>query len=871
MIIKPKKGVNEIIISLFIVFIILFAFFKLTNFKIFTENFREKVLTYDMGFSRWHNISDKESSELVQFISALKTLPSIFYKNVIGYEREKIDSLTIDIKFLDYQKILSDRDKAIKDQILHNPTSVKARINYRGKNYKAEIRLKGDLSDHWTSVHRLSLRVKLKGDNTIFGMSEFNIQKPRTRSFPYDAIFQDTIRSTGNLASEHNYLRVNVNGSPWGVMNLESHIDKEFLERNKKKESLVVRFSNEDGWLYQKISPKLTNKFYRLSDPLLFSKVYSSKKKFDKSRREIYTYIVEQRIKKNEKLYDAKSYLRLLLLSKLWGEMHTLYENNTKHYFNPYSLKLEPISSDQFHPRLLSDSSDSFNLIGQCQIGYSFVMNEVYQSLKNNSKYNFEMQNSFATVLEKLILLNIHAEKHHNFFPLDKKPNIEIIKNNVKTIKTNNQMFFNVNDACNEIIDEEILNEWRISKYSFFQHVQGFHYEDGRIDVYNLLPDQIKILGVRIDQNNFIPLSNNIPGHNNELYIPFSINTKLEGFLDDRIELVTEYQDEIHYQKLYKTLISDVQNPLLKENSQEFDFLVKKDESNWVIKNGNWFINSPMIIEGNLSIEPGTKLFFNENSYLALNGALLANGSPGKEIIMTSKDQSWMGLYVYESNFQSVLNNVSIRNTSSIKDGILNLTGGVNFYEADAKITNSKFNSSNAEDMINIVKSKFLINNSYLKNSISDAIDIDFSEGKIINIFIEDVNGDGIDTSGSTVNMINISANKVGDKGISIGESSKVLVSKCNLNNLGVGIASKDGSSVEISDCNITNTQLAAVMAYNKKSFYDNPSLIVNSSNLDTQTKFIRQKDAVLLIDGELTHQSKIDVDKLYSSSFMKK
>ena len=118
----------------------------------------------------------------------------------------------------------------------------------------------------------------------IFGLNEFNIQKPRTRSYPYDAVFQDTIRSTGNLATEHNYVKVTVNGSDWGVMNLESHIDKEFLERNQKKESLVVRFSNEDGWLYEKTSPRVAPKYYRLSDPLLFSKVYGGQKFFDRSK-----------------------------------------------------------------------------------------------------------------------------------------------------------------------------------------------------------------------------------------------------------------------------------------------------------------------------------------------------------------------------------------------------------------------------------------------------------------------------------------------------------------------------------------------------------------------------------------------------------
>ena len=352
-----------------------------------------------------------------------------------------------------------------------------------------------------------------------------------------------------------------------------------------------------------------------------------------------------------------------------------------------------------------------------------------------------------------------------------------------------------------------------------FQHAQGFHYDNGIVKVYNLLPDDISLLGIRLDQETFIPINNNIPGHNNDSYTAYSFNTNIPGLLDDRIEIVTKYQDEVKYQKLYKTLINNVKNPLLNESTQAFDFIIKKDESNWVIEKGNWLINPPMIIKGNLTIEPGARLLFNDNAYLAVNGALLANGTVNEDITFTSQNQSWMGLYVYESDFESILNNVHIINTSSIDDRLLKLSGGVNFYKADTKINNSKFTSSNAEDMINIVESKFVINNSYISNAISDAIDIDFSEGEITNLLIENIGGDGIDSSGSELNIVNFSAYQVRDKAISAGESSNVLISKCHLNNLGVGITSKDGSIVEISECHIQNTQLAAVMTYVKKSF----------------------------------------------------
>ena len=74
---------------------------------------------------------------------------------------------------------MKDRDRAIKNQFLFDPTMVDATIQYMGKVYKAELRLKGDGQDHWQSKHRMSLRVQLKNEKTILGFSSFSIQKPK--------------------------------------------------------------------------------------------------------------------------------------------------------------------------------------------------------------------------------------------------------------------------------------------------------------------------------------------------------------------------------------------------------------------------------------------------------------------------------------------------------------------------------------------------------------------------------------------------------------------------------------------------------------------------------------------------------------------
>ena len=401
MIIKKHKRPYEVFISFLILIIISVLFYEKKNIEIFIENYREKVLTYDIGISRFSNVVNKEGTQSEKVFSFIKKTPSLIYKNIIGFERPPIENLHIKIDFLDYKKIFADRDLALKNMLLKNPSEVKAEIEFQGKTYEAKVRLKGDLPDHWESIYRMSLRIDLKGGETILGLNEFNIQKPRTRLFPYDPVFQDLMRSMGNLSVKHNLVKVKLNGQNWGFMDLESHVGKEFLERSKRKESLVVRFSNEEGWYYLKRFSNPALSHYRISDPILYSRVYTEGRVFTEIDRKRYSYIVNQRLSKGN-IYDVDSYSRLLFLARLWGDIHVLYENNIKHYFNPYTLKLEPISSDQYEPKDLNKTDDPFNLMGECLSGYVFLMNEPYQLFKESVEYKISLKDNFERALKAL-------------------------------------------------------------------------------------------------------------------------------------------------------------------------------------------------------------------------------------------------------------------------------------------------------------------------------------------------------------------------------------------------------------------------------------------------------------------------------------
>ena len=870
MIIKKYKRPYEVFISFLILIIISVLVYEKKNVEIFLENYREKVLTYDIGISRLRNVVDNKGTTSEKIFSLIKKTPSLVYRNIVGFERPPIENLNIKIKFLDYKKVFEDRDLALKNLILKNPSEVKAEVEFQGKTYKAKIRLKGDLPDHWESVYRMSLRIDLKGDATIFGLNEFNIQKPRTRLFPYDPVFQDLVRSMGNLSVKHNLVKVKVNGQDWGFMDLESHVGKEFLERSERKESLVVRFSDEEGWYYQKTFSNPALNHYRISDPILYSRIYSEGREFTEIDRKRYSYIVNQRLSKGN-IYDVDSYSKLLFLAQLWGDIHVLYENNIKHYFNPYTLKLEPISSDQYEPKDLNTTNDPFNLMGECLSSYIFLMNEPYQLFKESDEYRTKQKNNFEQASNTLNEAQGLFEKYHKFFPLENFPDTSFISRNKKLSLEMGNKFFLIKDACEPNINSKIKEDWIDQDYELDDHIKAYHYDDGKIKIYNLIPDQVKLLEVRTEDGISIPLDRVIKGYRDNLYEANLLETGLKGFLDDKIEIISQHNGSLRSHKLYKTLFSDPYNPFLQNKDQKHNFMVYRGSGTWEVPSGTWHINQPWVINGNLVIKPGTNLIFNSNSYLIVKGQLLARGLPESRITFSSEIDSWMGLYVLQSENISILEEVSINNTSSLKHGLLDLTGGVTFYKADVIIKDSYFVNSKAEDMLNLVKSRYTIDNLKMMNASSDAIDSDFSVGKIKNLIVENVAGDALDASGGYLDIYDLEARRIKDKALSAGELSIVNIQNCKLNTVGVGIASKDGSKVKVNGCEIRDYTLASLMSYVKKNYYPSPSLTFSSSKSFDISSTIRQIGTDMVINDKPVKTSSLDVEELYNSTFMKK
>ena len=724
MIIKKRKGNTTLLFALLSILVASFTVSIIAynqNKAVLRANFGQKVQTLDLGYSSPQKLS-----------TILKDLPAIIWNKITGFPgRPNLERIDIDINFSEYQKILVDRKKAISIGGLSNPTDVSGRVRYRNKNIRAKIRLKGDLPDHWLSYYRMSFRVSLKGKNSILGFKKFSLHKPGSRQFPFDHIYTDSMRAIGNISPLHNYIHVYVNGTSWGVMNIEEHISKELTEKQEAKESVVVRFGNEQrGIIFDNMLRDDKYNMYRLSNPRLYVKLYDANSSLENTtNRKRLTYISKLRLKGNHShLYESDLYSRSLILASIWNDGHPLFYINSRHYFNPYTLTLQPVPSDSLGPFPIK----GYGFMPRKTFD-PFLNNEVYGQVISTREYNTNLEKNFRIVASSLGKSDASARKAQSFFPLDRKAfDPGIIRNNSNIIRaylekfllppnpnslnrTNKNLARNHSDGQTEYVhvvhredgkleiynmvpDTVLVNEIKFGSrnlltkalelppYSplyyrpftvrtplrgkqngkisitvsykgeliiynvgptignleyyippkprslkipaptyeqaihFTDQLHVRHYDNGKMDIFNLIPDTVNFEKILLDGNTVYSTPMTIPAYDPDSYSPTTITTDLQGFLDGRITVQTSYKGISRETEVGSTLVSEgIENPLLTETPENLPFLKKINNANWEITSGSWHVTEPLIIQGDLKIQPGTTLNFSENSSINLN------------------------------------------------------------------------------------------------------------------------------------------------------------------------------------------------------------------------------------------------------------
>ena len=259
----------------------------------------------------------------------------------------------------------------------------------------------------------------------------------------------------------------------------------------------------------------------------------------------------------------------------------------------------------------------------------------------------------------------------------------------------------------------------------------------------------------------------NVNNQQNELFFPINLSYKIGGnALETKIDL--KILKDLDNVSISDSLISKA------ETINKFQMLKSDKKLKEVYITNDITIKKPLVLaeEYKLIISSGVKINLEEEGLILVKGPLIMKGEKLNKININSS-KGGKGILVLNSSKPSFISNAIFNGLNANTTSSTNVTGGLSFYNSSVEIHSSEFRASPSEDALNLVRSPFLITNSYFLDIFSDAIDVDFSNGKIQNSTFKNIGNDAIDISGAA-SIKDININSSGDKAISVGEKSKL-------------------------------------------------------------------------------------------------
>jgi len=824
------------------------------------------------------------------------------------------ERIYIDIGFEDYQKLLYKRSQYLDKEYFEksNEDYVPAKIRYNDKKIDVKLRLKGDTPDHLSS-NKFSLRIQVKGDETLFGMKTFSIQHPRTRQYLNEYIFHEALGREDVLSLRYIFIEVVINGKNKGIYALEEHFDKHLIEDNKMRESIIIKF-NEDEWfrdLVQKAEKQLSG--YHVNGGILTNyqigernisrdkedvikelqgsdigffdsnidsfntnKVLSDpvqSAQFNKAKDLLESFRLRKL--RTRDVFDLDKLAEYFALVSVLGAEHGAEWGNIRFYYNPITSKLEPIGFDG------NAGIDNYKIVNKYfpRCVYIYELSEC--SSQSGNYYTLLFSDS--KFFEKYI---IELERFSKKEYLDKlfKDLEDGINRNLKILHKDMPYYHFSKDVFyeNQEYVRDILNPDKRSINPYFEEYLPFE-NALTINIGNtdLLP--VEILETSYNEIIFKPkeriilqprdysglvkyekiifvIPNNLVW--NESYTR-NIKVKYKIFgtevVREREIIPWKYIDEDFSKKDFIRQ---------KPNEKESEFLIIDEDTKRInVREGNWILNKSLMIPLGFKFVAGKKTILDLK-----DGALILSYSPlefigtkSEPVKIISSDGTGQGLTVIMAKEKSILKNVVFDNLSYPSKSGWELTGAVNFYESPINLENVVFSNARAEDSLNVIRSEFEMEESIFEGALSDCFDIDFSKGNVSSSSFNKCGNDALDFSGSEVSVYNIKARNIGDKGISAGEKSRIDVNGFDVEKAFIGATSKDESELNIVNINIVDSNYS-FSAYQKKSEFGPASIIaVNATIFPSQNNYIIEKGSDLILDGRIILGTEKKVyDKLY-------
>lgn len=828
--------------------------------------------------ARWH------------VITTVKMLYELDLSGLGKYAQSKRASprqMFIDIKHTDYQKLRFKREQALqRGRIITTDDSyVPAKVTVDGRSYRVRMRLKGDVTDHLEG-EKLSFRIHVKGDQAIWGMKRFSIQHPKRSGWIKEWIMYAWFKYEDLISLRYDFVKVTINGLDLGVFALEESFGKELVEFNKRPEGPILKF-DESRWFGEERTNRSQTDVYQTVDISSFntSKTLGTEKLkngFFAGRALLDQF--RGRRKTLSEVMDVRRAARTFAILDILAAHHGTRWKNSRFYYNPITARLEFIGYNAYGPRVALSRSDriayqrwSGGPVGEYHVSEwigtffsdSQFVGEYFQALNRMSAPGY-LENFFQSISVELEeKMNILYSEIGIYDVLYKRDG-PLAQPTVEDYLENRELVY------------ELLN----SKLPLKAYLKHFDAESDQmvITIANtaFLPTQfeaVDCLATGKSYNNIAPmrLTGKTPGEplqyadievhgfmpedgictleversgDNLVVKGLRLRYKILGSAESRWANIDANPIELAWELFPRppsavaTMARLVERGLLRID----------DESHQIaILPGHWMITEDLVFPPGYRVTgaAATTLVLNNGAALISFSPLQLMGDPEAPFVVRSHDGTGQGIAVIAAGESSTLRHVVIKDQGSVVRGVWSLTGALTFYESDVTFANVRLENNRSEDMVNLVRSDYVIRDAHFVQSHSDALDVDFGDGVIENSSFSECGNDCIDVSSSITTIRGVDINGAGDKGVSVGEKSDVEIHDSRISKANVGVASKDSSEVDIQTLVISDA-VKGLASYQKKPEFSGATLRARDVVIEnTKIPFYAEPGSKILIDGK--------------------
>ena len=377
------------------------------------KKFDQIILDKHLGFSIFE-IDDYINIKLI-------SLKFIFIKN-------KLENIRIEIDQKNLYKLELQRESKISQTSIEEQNTAVAKLKTNKKKYDIKLRVKGDRLIHFRDKDETSYKVDIKGDDRIWGLEEFSIQKPITRNYMYEFIFHRLLQTSGLISLKYFFVNLSLNDNKQGIYAIEEGFSKELIERNKKRNGPIFGL-NEDYDDYDLIYPNVeydmySKEFWTNNYPELTEIALSKLNK-----------LKEKEIKINE-IFDVDKWATFFAIIDLSSTYHGSLLKSVKLYYNPVTAKFEPIGFDgHYNPNLFKDFL-IYDLIDDENVNCSYLceFKDWYFVFlkKNDGSINDEFLNLYIKALQRVSSQDFLDEFNKNHDEDINFNNSQLLSNNNK-------------------------------------------------------------------------------------------------------------------------------------------------------------------------------------------------------------------------------------------------------------------------------------------------------------------------------------------------------------------------------------------------------------------------------------------------------